>query len=154
MIRHSVDGNQAFSWSICLFDDIFIKRSTFNMHNIFLEIKHLYLSFFNYSPVIRELLNKEKGWKRDTNDYDTLDVRMNRSKVCKDIYIYRYTFIKIISLHWSISMTEILDIWSFQPVYFIIFVAIMGKLRMKHSKLCIIYWIYKIFGWIQCYRDW
>lgn len=31
-------------------------------------------------PVIRELLNKEKGWKRDTNDYDTLDVRMNRSK--------------------------------------------------------------------------
>lgn len=46
------------------------------------------LSFFNYSPVIRELLNKEKGWKRDTNDYDTLDVRMNRSKVCKDIYIY------------------------------------------------------------------
>lgn len=81
------------------------------MHNIFLEIKHLYYYLFlNYSPVIRELLNKEKGWKRDTNDYDTLDVRMNRSKVCKDIYIYRYTFIKIISLHWSISMTEILDI--------------------------------------------
>lgn len=31
-------------------------------------------------PVIRELLNKEKGWKRETNDYETLDVRMNRSK--------------------------------------------------------------------------
>lgn len=90
LIRHSVDRNQAFSWSICLFDDIFINRSTFNMHfNIFLEMKHLYYYlFFNYSPVIRELLNKEKGWKRDTNDYDTLDVRMNRSKVCKDIYIY------------------------------------------------------------------
>ncbi|XP_055996833.1 uncharacterized protein LOC125683138 isoform X3 [Ostrea edulis] len=31
-------------------------------------------------PVIRELLNKEKGWKRGTNDYESLDVRMNRSK--------------------------------------------------------------------------
>lgn len=57
--------------------------------NIFLEIKYLYYYFFfNYSLVIRELLNKEKGWKRDTNDYDILDVRMNRLKVCKDIYIY------------------------------------------------------------------
>lgn len=59
------------------------------MYNIFLEIKYLYYYFFlNYSLVIRELLNKEKGWKRDTNDYDILDVRMNRLKVCKDIYIY------------------------------------------------------------------
>lgn len=59
------------------------------MYNIFLQIKYLYYYFFlNYSLVIRELLNKEKGWKRDTNDYDILDVRMNRLKVCKDIYIY------------------------------------------------------------------
>lgn len=90
LIRYFVDRNQVFSWLICLFDDIFINRSIFNMYfNIFLEIKYLYYYFFfNYSLVIRELLNKEKGWKRDTNDYDILDVRMNRLKVCKDIYIY------------------------------------------------------------------
>lgn len=81
------------------------------MYNIFLEIKYLYYYFFlNYSLVIRELLNKEKGWKRDTNDYDILDVRMNRLKVCKDIYIYRYIFIKIISFYWFIFMIEIFDI--------------------------------------------
>lgn len=72
----------------------------------------MFFFFFFYSPVIRELLNKEKGWKRDTNDYDTLDVRMNRSKVCEDIYlyIYRYMFININSLCWSVTMTEMQDI--------------------------------------------
>lgn len=91
--------------------------------------------FFFYSPVIRELLNKEKGWKRDTNDYDTLDVRMNRSKVCEDIYlyIYRYMFININSLCWSVTMTEMQDI----PTSWLILE--FGELGMSKQYKIIVY---------------
>jgi hypothetical protein len=56
--------------------------------------------FFIYSPVIRELLNKEKGWKRGNNDYESLDVRMNRSKVSsikmaifENFFVHNYMYI-------------------------------------------------------------
>ncbi|XP_062587923.1 titin-like, partial [Saccostrea cucullata] len=77
IVNHNLLSQNEFSYLYHILNLTGRRKINFKL---FCVIAALSERITHMDPVIRELLNKEKGWKRQNNDYESLDVRLNRSK--------------------------------------------------------------------------